>query len=119
MEIVNDNYKYYLPSNYINNTYNYVIQDEYIIVNKNTNCYSQYNSTYCDCFRIYPSFNYLSSNTYSCSVSNNYTVSYNSFSSDIFNSPFFVDYFLIYFIIIFICTYILKLLLNVFRKRTV
>lgn len=119
MEIDNENYLYYLPSDFINSNYIYSIQDDYITINKRTNCYTQYNSTYCDCLRVYPSFNYLSSDTYSCSTSMNYTINSSKFTSNVFDSPNFYQLFIIYFIIIFIFSYILKLLYNVFRKRSV
>lgn len=119
MEITSEDYVYYLPTRYISSSYTYSIQDDNIIINKGTNCYTQYTSTYCDCIRVYPNFNFISSNTYSCSISNNNLVPYTSFSNDIFNYPNFSNLFIIYFIIVCIFTYILKLMYNVFRKRSV
>lgn len=119
MEINNEDYTYYLPKKYINNTFTYSLQDNFIIINKNTNCHTQYSSTYCDCIRVYPNYNFISSSVYSCSTSNSNLVSVSSFSNDIFNFPNFSNLFIIYFIIITIFTFILKLFFNVFRKRSV
>ena len=119
MEIENEDYTYYLPKRYIDNTFTYSLQDDYILINKNTHCHSQYSTTYCDCIRVYPNYNFISTNTYSCSIPNSNLVTSSSFSSDIYNFPNFSNLFIIYFIIIFICSFILKLFLNVFRKRSV
>lgn len=120
MEITNENYVYYLPKLYINSNYNYVISTDYIQVQTNNNCTIVGTTRTCNCFRIYPEYNYITSNTFSCSLNtNSYTVNYSSFSSDIYNSPYFPNLFIVFFIIIFIFTYILKLLFNVFRKRSV
>lgn len=119
MEITNEDYTYYLPKIYIDNTFTYSLQDDYVLINKNTNCHSQYSTTYCDCIRVYPNYNFISTNTYSCTIPNSNLVTSSSFSSDIFNYPNFSDLFIIYFIIITICVFILKLFFNVFRKRSV
>lgn len=63
--------KFYLPNNLINNAYNYQLSNETIIVHTNRNCYTQYNTTYCDCINVSPRLDYLVSNSYSCS--NNFT----------------------------------------------
>lgn len=119
MEIANENYTFYLPSRYINSSYTYQLSDDYITINKGTNCYTQYTTTYCDCIRVYPNYNYISTNTYSCNISNQNLVTYDNFTNDIFNYPNFSNLFIIYFIIICIFTYILKLMFNAFRKRSV
>ena len=62
--------KLYLPTEYINNNFTYYISNEYTIsVRTNQNCYTQYSTTYCDCFDIFTNLDYIKSNTYSCSVS--------------------------------------------------
>lgn len=116
MEVIND-FKMYLPSEYINSNYQYNLDNNYIGVRTNNNCYTQYNTTYCDCFRVYPNYNYIKSDTYSCSYNNNYMTSSTSFSSDIFSLPNLSNYFITYFIIIFILIYILNKMWCVFRKR--
>lgn len=120
MEITNENYNIYMPRSLINDNYEYFIQDNYFIVNKRTNCYSQYNTTYCDCVRVYPNFNYIVSDVYSCSINNNMNKIDKSYiSNDLFSLHNLSNIFIVYFIIIFIFTFILKLFLNIFRKRTV
>ena len=116
MEVVN-NFKMYLPSNYINDQWSYNLDSNYIQVRTNQNCYSQYSTTYCDCFRVYPNYNYVKSETYSCSLSNSYNSSFSVFSSDIYNLPNISNYFITYFIILFMCIYVLKTMWHVFRKR--
>lgn len=119
MEITNDNYLFYLPSDFINSSYKYFLSEDYILVNKQTNCYNQYNTTYCDCVRVYPEYNYIYSTTYSCSISSNsYYVSSDQFSDDVFQSSNFPSLFLVYFCIVVFCVFIIKTLFNVFRKRS-
>lgn len=77
--------KTYLPSDFINSNYKYRINGDYYVVIKDTNCYQQYSSTYCDCVNVYPKFDYISSEVYSCSLSN----SSNYLSSNYFTSDFY------------------------------
>lgn len=119
MEIENEEYSYYLPLRYIDNSFTYSLQDDYILINKNTNCHTQYTSTYCDCIRVYPKYNFISTSVYSCTIPTSNIVPVSSFSNDVYNYPLLSNLFIIYFIIIFIFTFILKLFLNVFRKRSV
>lgn len=116
MEVTN-NFKMYLPSEYINSNYTYNLDSQYIQIRTNQNCYTQYSTQYCDCFRVYPNYNFVKSNTYSCSLSNNYNATSEIFSSDIYNLPNISNYFVTYFIILFICVYVLKTMWHVFRKR--
>ena len=44
----------YLPSDLINQNYTYFTNGTYYIIKTNNNCYSQYNSVYCDCINVYP-----------------------------------------------------------------
>ena len=73
MEVTN-NFKMYLPSEYINSNYNYNLDSQFIQVRTNNNCYTQYSTTYCDCFRVYPNYNYIKSEDYSCSLNSNYNL---------------------------------------------
>ena len=117
MEVSND-FKMYLPSDYIDSNYLYDLNSNYITIRTDNNCYTQYNTTYCDCFRVYPQYNYITSNLYSCSFSNSqYYSSYTEFSSDVFNMPNISNVFITYFIIIFILVYILMSMWKAFRKR--
>lgn len=116
MEVEN-NFKMYLPSDYIDSSYTYSLDTQYIQIKTNNNCHMQYSTEYCDCFRVFPNYNFVKSNVYSCSLSNTYSVASDSFSSDIYNLPNISNYFITYFIIIFMCIYVLKLMWGVFRKR--
>lgn len=116
MEVENLNYKLYMPNQYINSYYQYYLDNNYILVRTNNNCYTQYSTTYCDCFRVFPNYNYVKSDIYSCS-GGSYYVNSNQLSNDIFQLPNVSNIFITYFIIIFILVYILRLLWGVFRKR--
>jgi hypothetical protein len=78
--------KIYIPSELNNSNYQYKISDDHIIVITNRNCYTQYNSTYCDCY-YYNYKNNLTSSTYTCNTNNSSTsLNYSSISSDINDS---------------------------------
>ena len=49
---------YYLPTNLINQNYYYNISNNYIVVRTNNNCYQNYQTTYCDCYNVYPQLDY-------------------------------------------------------------
>lgn len=74
--------KTYLPGEFINSNYKYNINEDYIIVKTNNNCYTNYNTSYCDCYYVYPHLDYLSTEAYSCNYSNSGNISYHSFTSD-------------------------------------
>lgn len=74
--------KTFLPENFLNESYLYSYNNNYYIVKTNNNCHTQYSTTYCDCFNIYPDNDYLQSDVYSCSLNSNSTISYNNFTSD-------------------------------------
>ena len=75
--------KIYIPSAQVNSNYSYRVNGDFIDIITNVNCYQNYNTTYCDCYR----YNYktnLMSNSYSCSTnSNNPTINFNYITSDI------------------------------------
>ena len=77
--------KTFLPTELINQNYRYRINDNYYVVIKDTNCYTQYSTTYCDCVNVFPKLDYISSETYTCSLnqSTNY-VSYDNFTDDFY-----------------------------------
>lgn len=74
--------KTYIPSELLNNNWSYELNDYYFTIHTYENCFNQYNTTYCDCIRLYHSFDYQYSNRFSCS--NNFTtyVPYNNLTSD-------------------------------------
>lgn len=55
--------KIYIPENYNKNTYDYYINGNNIRIITNNNCYTQYNTTYCDIYE-YNIENNLISRTY-------------------------------------------------------
>lgn len=73
--------KTYIPQNLLSNNYRYTISDDSILVHTNQNCYTQYNTTYCDCYYVYPKMDYLVSNTVSCNYNPSTYVSSSNFSS--------------------------------------
>lgn len=72
----------YLPDEFINSNYRYYSNGTYFTIRTNKNCYTNYNSQYCDCYYIYPSQDYLVSKTFSCTGSNNTELDFSSFSSE-------------------------------------
>lgn len=74
---------YYLPDQLLNQNYQYYYNNNYFIVRTNNNCYTNYNTQYCDCFNVFQNNNYLVSNSYSCSTpSQQYQIAYNKFTND-------------------------------------
>lgn len=72
---------YYLPSQFINNNYLYNINNDYIIIRTNNNCYQQYNTTYCDCYNVYPNLDYMYTTAYSCNYNqSNANIPYSQFT---------------------------------------
>lgn len=74
--------KTYIPSDLLNSNWSYEFNDYYFTIHTYQNCFNQYNTTYCDCIRLYHSFDYQYSNRFSCS--NNFTtsISYDNLTSD-------------------------------------
>lgn len=95
---------YYLPSNLINSNYLYNVNNNYIIVRTNHNCYQNYNTTYCDCYNVYPELDYMVTTSYSCNYTqSNANIPYSNFTSDTWYR---IDAYksLIMFLIVFIFT---------------
>ena len=66
----NNNSTVYIPSILVNSNYLYKPIDNYIVVYTNNNCYNNYSQQYCDCYSLYPNYNYVISDVYSCRVDN-------------------------------------------------
>ena len=78
--------KIYIPEQYINQNYKYTLSNDEITIITNQNCYTNYNSTYCDCYRYNEKYNVITE-SYSCNNSpSNYVLNYNTISSDINDS---------------------------------
>lgn len=86
--------KIYIPEDYINENYSYRFNGDYIYIITNNNCYTQYTTTYCDCYD-YNYKNNVMSNSFSCNTNNNYPViPYESVSDDINYSTYITNNFI-------------------------
>ena len=86
--------KQYLPQEYINNNYIYSYNGDYIHIIKDTNCYYNYNTQYCDCNNYNWKTNVMEI-TYSCRRSDQYTsININQFTSDISYSERITNYYI-------------------------
>ena len=85
-EYTNNN-KIYIPQIYNNQNYKYTI-DNYknITIITNQNCNTNYNTTYCDCYKYNPELNIISSLQQCNNTPNTGIINYNMISSDINNS---------------------------------
>lgn len=72
--------KTYLPTDDINSSFTYYSDGSSITIRTNHNCYQNYNSTYCDCYKVYPSLDYLHTKTYSCTGSTTQELDFNTFT---------------------------------------
>lgn len=79
--------KIYIPTELLDEDYQYTINNNEITIYTNENCYTSYNTTYCDCYRYNEQYNIKTYN-YSCNVGNigNYRLSYQSLSDNINDS---------------------------------
>lgn len=76
--------KTYLPTDLINSSYSYEINENSIIVNKHTNCTQGQGINYCDCVIVYPNNDYLTTDNYRCYQYSNANISYTSFTDDVY-----------------------------------
>lgn len=75
--------KIYIPSQYNNSSYRYRLNDEYVSIMTNNNCYTQYSTTYCDCYNYYYKLNVVTE-SYQCSLNTSTNLlNYSSITSDI------------------------------------
>lgn len=103
----------YLPTEYINSNFKYRLQGDYYTIITNHNCYTQYSTTYCDCYNIYPKLDYIISETMTC---NNNPSSYVTSSSFTDNFYYRVDFPSILFMFLIMSIFIIYLPLKVFSK---
>ena len=110
---------FYIPSNLKNQNYTYYISNSnYIVVRTNDNCYTQYQTTYCDCIDLYPSLDYIYSNRYSCSTSSySHTIPYDKISNDYWYRLDLDKILVIFIIIVLFSSYFPYKLFKTFRKR--
>lgn len=74
--------KTYLPSESINSNYHYSVSGDNYLIRTNNNCYTQYSTTYCDCYYIYPKNDYIKSELQTCNYNSGTWVNSNQFTSD-------------------------------------
>ena len=96
----------YLPSEFINSNYRYSINNYYYTVRTNKNCYTQYSTTYCDCYDIYFDNSYLSTLPYSCNFNTTTNINYNNFTDNFYYRQDFDKIMIIFFIIVILAYYL-------------
>lgn len=75
--------KIYIPSTYYKQNYKYTISNDEITIITNQNCYTNYNTQYCDCYRYNERYNIIT-NSYSCNSNpGNYQLDFSSLTDDI------------------------------------
>ena len=75
--------KIYIPQNYNNSNYTYILNDDFITIKTNLSCRTQYSSTYCTCYQ-YNYTNNIITSPYECSINNStQIIPYSSITSDI------------------------------------
>lgn len=75
----------YLPEELLKSNWEYFYNNNYYIVRTNNNCYTNYNTQYCDCINVFVNNHYLQSSTYSCSTPNTqYKLNFSTFTSDFY-----------------------------------
>lgn len=110
--------KIYIPSSLINNNYDYEFTNDYIVIHKYTNCTTQYQTTYCDCQRVYPSFDYNVSSVYSCSNSFSTSLDKSLLTDDYMYRIDFVNILIIFMIMAFVIVIVpYKLIKKLFGGR--
>lgn len=80
--------KIYIPEEYINENYKYIIDDEDIIIITNENCTQNYNTTYCNAIRYNQRENIVTE-PYQININqNNSVISYDHITSDMANNTY-------------------------------
>lgn len=78
--------KIYIPEEYNSENYKYTLSGDEITIITNQNCYTNYNSTYCDCYRYNEKYNIITE-SYSCNNNpSNYIINYDNISSNVNDS---------------------------------
>lgn len=90
----------FIPGELIDNDYKYTISDGIIRVITNNNCYTNYNTTYCDCYDVFINNDYMVSNSISCNYNPTNYVTSLRFTNDIFYRKDLNDILLSFFIIL-------------------
>lgn len=112
--------KQYLPNGYINNNWYYRYNGDYVIITTDQQCYTQYNTTYCNCIEYNWKTNVME-NMYQCNRTNaSNQIPYANLTNDINYSERITNYYIkdkIGMIAIFIIAIIFAILLTKERKH--
>ena len=109
--------KIYIPTTYNNQNYKYTISGDEITIITNNNCYQNYNTTYCDCYRYNERYNIITE-SYSCnSNQSNYIIDNNYISSDINDSYRITKDYTNYYIVMIGIIIIILLFSNTMRRN--
>lgn len=93
---------HYLPNEFINSNFRYSINNYYYTIRTNRNCYTQYSTTYCDCYDIYYTNSYLQTNAYQCNFNTTTNINYNNFTDNFYYRYDFDKIMIIFICILFI-----------------
>lgn len=95
--------KTYMPQNMLNNNWSYEFNnDGYYVIHTRNNCYWNYNTEYCDCYKVYPEYDYLQTNAFACYNGSYASLNYNDFTTD-YNYR--IDIWKIYLLFAIICVF--------------
>lgn len=109
--------KTYMPNELFNNNFHYTINNDYYVVHTNRNCFTQYNTTYCDCYNVYPKLDYNISQSYQCAYNVSTSISYSNFTNNIWYRIDLVNILIIFTILfIFIIKYPYRIISRFFGR---
>lgn len=110
--------KIYIPTTYLNQNYRYTINNNEITIITNQNCYTNYNSTYCDCYRYNEQYNIITE-SYSCNQNpGNYELTYSSLTDDINYSYRITRDFVNEYTIMFLTVILAMIVVSIFKKNS-
>lgn len=75
--------KLYIPQEYNNSNYKYRMNGDYITIITNQNCYTNYNTIYCDCYTYNYKLNVMGGYSNCNSASSTLDINYSKITSDI------------------------------------
>jgi len=114
-----NNNKIYVPTQYNNQNYKYTISGDEITIITNKNCTTNYNSTYCDCYRYNERYNIITE-SYQCNRNpNNYIINNSNISSDVNDSYRITRDYTNYYVIMIGIVIIAILLSTMFKKNSI
>ena len=86
----------YIPEQYNNQSYKYILDGENINIITNKNCYTNYNTTYCDTYKYNMRTNVITEPYPSNSNQTNNIIKYEYITSDINNNTYIKDRYMNY-----------------------